>query len=225
MANQANDAGAFGRAERARGERTWSNVALPEVEHEDRLPLGEAAETWNGIYRLFRAGGEDAQKEVKLAVYAYYAINGASRRTKHSRDITTGGGASVLASDVLDVIGEKKIRQFCRADVNEAYSALKESGVLENDEVFAHLAMEKGVPRGSLHCAVDYLRGCSLLTVEEKEFARNHFNASIEKARNARGGLTIDEEDRLIDNRRLSAQREHSRTGRVNGNGRIADEF
>eukprot|EP00249_Psilotum_nudum_P025497 c30029_g1_i1 orf=112-768(+) len=201
----------YGNITRMRGENVWGNVAIPEIEHEDRLSASDARDVWNDVFRLFRATGEEAQREVKLAVYAYYGVNGASRRTKHSRDINTGGGASVLASDVGNVIGMHRIRQFLRADVAEAYSALKETGVLENDEVFVSKAMEKGVPRGFMHCAVDYLRGCSLLTEEEKIYVDHHFSYSIQRARGARGGLTVDEEDVSNRGRHLSQQRETSR--------------
>lgn len=205
---------------RRRGETVWADVAPPVIEHEDRLPAHVAQEKWTEIYRLFDATNESAQREVKLAVYAYYAVNGASVRTLHSRDINTGGGVSVLAADVRECIGETQIRKFLRADVDEAYSALKETEALERDEVFVKKAMSKGVPRGFAHCAVDFLRGCSLMTPEEEIFAEAHFNNSIKRARNARAGLTIDEEDNRRRGSTLDAQREVTRVS-----GHVSDEF
>lgn len=212
-----------GSVQRRRGETAWADVAPPEIEHEDRLPSHVAQEKWNAIFRLFDATNEGAQKEVKLAVYAYYAVNGASVRTLHSRDINTGGGVSVLAADVRECIGETQIRKFLRSDVNEAYSALKETETLERDEVFVKKAMAKGVPRGFAHCAVDFLRGCSLMTPEEEVYAEMHFNNSIRRARAARGGATITEEDERSRDRVLSAQQEVTRVPGVSA--QVADDF
>lgn len=201
----------FGRPARSRGEDKWRNVALPVVEHEDRMTLEEAMVIWNKIYGLFRATGEDARDEAKLAVYAYYAVNGASRQTPHTKQIRTGGGASVLSADVLDAIGSgDQIRRFLRADVDDAYGALKGSEVLSNDDVFSAKVIDKGVPRPYAHCAVDYLRGCSLFTPMEKEYADKAFSYSIRRARAARGGKSVDEIAADGRDDRISAQKERT---------------
>lgn len=201
------DVGEYGRPQRMRGESKWADVARPTIEHEDRMTEEEAEEVWNKIYSLFRANGESARNEVKLAVYAYYAANGASPQTPHTKDIVTGGGASVLSADVLDAIGGRDlIRRFLRANVDEAYSALKESGTMASDEVFVSKASDKGVPRQYAYCAVDFLRGCSLFTPVEKDFAGKAFAYSIVRARNARGGKSVEDISRAVRGEQLEAQ-------------------
>lgn len=178
---------------RGRNAVDWSGVAVPVTEHEDRMPADDAQRVWNEIYRLFNAAGESAQLEVRLAVYAYYAVNGASTQTKHSREISTGGGEVAAASDVMKCIGVQRIRQFLRSDVREAYDALKDSEVLEADEVAVSKAEEKGIPKGCTFLMADFLRGCPSLTPEEKKIADSAFIYSIARARGARGGLTVEQ--------------------------------
>lgn len=201
--------GAYGRVARAAGESKWGNVAVPRVEHEDRMAVEEAEAVWNRIYSLFRAAGEEARNEVKLAVYAYYAVNGSSPQTPHSKDIVTGGGVSVASADVLDAIGSRElIRRFLRAHVEEAYSALKESEVLATDDVYVAKVADKGIPRQYAYCGADFLRGCGLLMPVEKDYADRAFNYSVQRARSARGGRTVEQIDEESRDARLTAQRE-----------------
>lgn len=171
-------------------------VEAPTIEHEDRLSTEAAQEVWNDLYLLFGATGEGAQTAVKVAIYGYYAVNGASQRTPHNGSITTSEGTSVPAADVLKVIQKGRLRKFLRSDVVEAYSALKHTDVLTGDDVFcAKVASEKQVPAMYAYCAVDFLRGCSEFTPDESHYAEKAFKLSIQRAATARRGNSIEHED------------------------------
>lgn len=174
----------------------YENVEAPDVEHEDRLSTDKAQEIWNDLYALFGASGEGAQTNVRVAVYGYYAVNGASRRTPHNANITTSDGVSVASAEVLRVIQRDRIRKFVRSDVADAYGALKYTNVITGDEIFCKkVETEKKIPAAYVYCAVDYLRGCPEFSPEEEKYANLAFKISIERASNARGGATIESED------------------------------
>lgn len=170
----------------------YESVGVPVVEHEDRFPQEAATDVWEDIYTLFRATSEQTRDEVRVAVYAYFAVNGTSRVGKYSRGVTSGS-ETVVVHEIVKQITGGTIREFFRADVVDAYHALKDSGVLENDEVFVQKALDKGVPRGFVHCAVDFLRGCPEFTNEEKQYSDAAFKNAIQRSFVARGGKGLDE--------------------------------
>jgi len=174
----------------------YESVSSTQVEHEDRMDTDGAQELWNEIYQLFGATAEAMQTNVRVAVYGYYAVNGASRRTPHGRDVTTSDGVTAPSAEVLKVIGKERIRKFMRADVVDAYSALKYSPVITTDEIFAaKMERERNVPRSYCYAAVDFLRGCPEFTPEEVKYSESAFRLGINRADNARRGISIDELD------------------------------
>lgn len=163
-------------------ETSWEHVAVGEPEHEDRMDREQAKRVWTALQSAGGLSGEPAMREVKLATWVYATINGSSRYGNYQRNIVTGSGTKIPASVIPRQVGRDRIRQFLRADVEEAYRALKQSSALLKDSVYVAICAENGVPVDYVHCGADFLRGCSLLTPEEQRYSQMLRNVKFTKA-------------------------------------------
>lgn len=191
----------------ARQIAVWGAVASPKPQHEDRMDRETADTCWNGIFGLFGSTGEEMRKEVKLAVYAYFGVNGSSRFGEYEREIRTGSGRAVSARDVVKVIGVTRLRQFLRADPSEAYFSLKGSGALDADPVSVAKAVELGVPVGQAYLMADFLKACPEFSASEREVYSRLFERGIMRAGANRGGKSVEQEARDTGMRGVEAQR------------------
>lgn len=186
----------------------WSMVAAPRNSHEDRMDPEKATEVWNRIYALFGStSGEPMRKEVKLAVYVYFGVNGTSQYGDYEGTLRLGSGISVPARDVVLRIGHTNLRRFCRAFVEEAYYALKGSGAMTDDSLIVAKAATKNLPADKAYLLADYLTACPVFSEPERQIYSSLFNANISRAGANRRGKTVDEISEDKRERDISAQR------------------
>lgn len=195
--------GMFDRAAPSRGSKAaattveqlskWSAMAPVRIPHEDRLGPAEADRIWGVIYGLFKASGEEDRKEVKLAVYAYFAVNGSSPRGDYSQTIFTSGGSSAAASDVVQKIGKDILRKFLRAYPEEAYYALKGSKVINQDPVAVEKAGARGIPSQMAYLVADFFGNCPAMPPSEVSIYNKAFAHNLSRATAGRNGMRIEE--------------------------------
>jgi len=162
---------------------------------------------WNKIYQVFGVSGEQGRAEVKLALYAYFAVNGTSKCGDYGQTIITSGGATCLASDVVNIIGKDVLRRFFRAYADEPYWALKGSNVLESDGVAVAKAAERNIPSNMVYLLADYLSDCPAMTPSEAAVYARAFSYNIKRAGAARGGRDTASVDASARDEVLEAQR------------------
>jgi len=132
---------------------------------------------------------------IKLATYAYFARNGTSRDGDYSAVVRTSLGKDLPAAAIKRAVGFNP-RKFMRGCMDESYQALKTSGVMEKDERFVAKAATFGVSPECAFAIADWFDECPAFTPKERaahDAARNH---GLNRARNARGGTSLEDVER-----------------------------
>jgi len=171
----------------------WASFVPKILPSEDALSAEQCNVIWGNIanYAGFRSASEDVQKSIRLATYAYFARNGTSRDGDYSGVIKMSTGDDLPAADIKRAVGLNP-RKFMRGCMEESYVALKGSKVMEQDQRFVAKAAAFGVSADCAFAISDWFDECSFFTPKEKaahEAAKNH---GLNRARNARGGMTLE---------------------------------
>lgn len=146
--------------------------------------------SWNLIYRA--AGIESAAESIKLAlrcaIYVYFAKNGTSPNGGYPGFVESGAGTKLLASKIVEAVGRYDIRQFARANAEEACEFFHETEVLSEDDHMIAMCLRYEIrPADAVGC-VDFLDDCITLRPTEADAAKVIKNFSLRRARAANGG-------------------------------------
>lgn len=176
----------------------WSSVATLRPEAENADTPAAAVQKWSSIYKLFNAATEKEQDEVFAAVNLYFLRNGASPRGAYKRNIKTAGLAvAVSAGEVVKITGklEGEIRQFLRGRLEDSYLFLKNNKAVREDEQFAAIAENAGVPRSDCWLLADWLgRDCQYFVGNESEIYNSLRSSKIALA-NAKARSALPQRD------------------------------
>jgi len=186
----------------------WAELSPVSVDYEDSMNAGKVKEVWQKMYQLagLRNPSEDEQASFRLACYVYACINGTSRVGNFSGQITTSGGTVFPASVISRATGGLNIRQFFRGNMSESYEALKMSGCIERDERYvAKVLNEVGASAECAFATSDWMTNCPHFTPAERAAHNASFDYSVRRARNARGGRSLEAVEKEGASERLAA--------------------
>jgi len=123
-------------------------------------------------------------------------------------------GKKVSAEIIVKAAGNRRIRKFFRANMIESYDFFKQSRVMESDERFIAKAANFGIPPESAFAIADWMTDCPKFTPSESRAHELVFARSIDRARRAREGDTLERvEERRMD-KALEAQGPGTEAGR-----------
>lgn len=177
-------------------------------DYEDSVGAEKVRQIWNAMYNFagLRAPSEDVQRAFRLAVYTYAAVNGTSREGNYAGEIVMANGHKFNASIIVRATTKTLIRKFFRGNMKESYDALKESGVIANDERMVVRAAAYGAPPDIAFALADWFTNCPYFTPLEKKLHDDSFAYSIARARRGRGGDELETVERQRLERGLDAQ-------------------
>lgn len=172
-------------------ENGWAVFKPKSASYEDSLTAARSTEIWTKLYTSAKATDEKAQKRVRAGVYVYCALNGTSRVGTYGGELQLADGTVVAASHIPRAAGSE-IRKFLRANMDESYEFFKESRVMEAYPRFLSRAADLGIGPQEAFATADWLTDCSLFTPAEKKAHSSSFNFSIQRAKRAREGKTLE---------------------------------
>jgi len=154
---------------------------------------------WSRIYAYagVSSGNEAEKRAIRLALYVYCCLNGTSRAGVYSGSIKTSSGHEFSASVLSRGVGVESIRRFMRANADESYEALKESGVMEKDDRFVAHVAKLGISAENSFATADWLDGCPKMTQAEKAANEAARDRGLERAIRARGGRTLEDVEEI----------------------------
>jgi len=172
----------------------WKAVAPKSVEHEDSMSPDNVKVCWEKIYKAARilSADEATKRSLRLALYAYAAVNGTSRVGNYGKRVTLSGGNVVEAAVIPQSVGKFNIRQFFRGNMTEAYEALKSSQTLALDSRFVAKWQAYGIDASVCYAVADFLDDCPHFTPEEERAHSIARTQGIERSRRARGGKGLE---------------------------------
>jgi len=173
---------------------TWSDVLPRSVDAEDCMSVKEAKIVWEKMlgYAGMKSAAEKERMALRAAVYVYCAKNGTSREGDYSGNMVLANGTEVSAAIIVRACSKMRIRKFLRSCMDESYTFFKETGVMEADERFVAKCAKLGISPECAFATADWLGGCPKFTPAESKAHDASFNKSIERARRARGGQTLE---------------------------------
>lgn len=187
----------------------WTRFTPVAVGSEDAMSPQEVKRVWESIYAAVgKATASEAERnEIRFALYVYAAVNGTSPQGKYSADVKTASGHTFSAAVIPRCVGRHMIRAFFRANMDEAYEALKSTRALEVlAQRYVTAWEQRGVPRELVFATADFLRNCRHFTPQELEVNVLASNFGISRARRARGGKTLEQVEREEVEETLRAQ-------------------
>jgi len=186
----------------------WGDMVPKSTTFADCVSDKEKVQIWNKIYNEcgMRSANEKERKMVRAAIYTYCCKNGTSREGEYSGTITLANGQEIEAAVIPRCAGRMKIRKFLRANMLESYDYFKQSRVMEADERFVTKAAAFGVSADAAFALADWLDDCPKFAPAEAKAHQAVFVASIERARRARGGHSLEdvEGERITDELRAN---------------------
>jgi len=186
----------------------WAQCVPKSVDSADTMAASKVPAVWEALYReaRFGSGNESKKRAFRAGVYTYGLLNGTSREGSYQGDIVLADGTVVAASIIPTVVGKMQIRQFYRANMVESYSFLKTSKVAESHPRFLAKAAAHSIAADDAFAVADWLKDCPKFTPSESKAHDAYFQYSVDRAKRARGGETLERvEDQRI-KRGLSAQ-------------------
>lgn len=181
----------------------WSEFAPKSVSFEDAMSERDSQAIWNKLYQeaRLRTPTEDERKMFRASLYVYAAVNGTSREGDYAGTIVMANGHEFQASIIPLSCGKLRIRKFFRTNMAEAYDFFKSSRSMEAVPRYVSRAAAYGVSADCAFAMADFLDECPKFTPAE---ARAHgivFNHSVDRARRARSGKSLEavESQRLGD--------------------------
>lgn len=178
----------------------------PVQDGEDSMSQRQSDAAWAKIYKAAGVQNETERKAVRVACYAYACKNGTSRAGTWRHTVKVANGTEFPASAIIEATGLYDVRRFFRKNKNEAYELLKATQAMEYDEEFLARCEARGAPRHAAFATADYLSGCSHLTPEERRANEAFFDMSIDRARRARDGATLEQVEGQALHRRVEVQ-------------------
>jgi len=190
------------------GETDWKAVKPTGVDHEDTMNSAKVKKVWTEIYKLagLKNPDETTQRAMRMAVYVYGCLNGTSREGNYNGEMRLSNGTAVPASVIPRATGKMQIRQFYRGNMNESYEALKQSGVIEEDERFVAKVAQLGISASCAFATSDWMGDCPLFTPAETAAYNASFNVGLQRSRRARDGKTLEGVEQSRTEERLDAQ-------------------
>jgi len=180
----------------------WSSLKPKVVASEDAMSAENVSSVWASIEKEhgFRSLSEEQRAGLRLAVYAYFARNGTSREGDYSGTVTMYDGTVIKAHLIKKACGFEP-RKFARGSMYEAYNALKESRIMEEDERFVAKAASLGVGASEAFATADFLDDCPFFTPKELKAHDTARNYGLRRAKGARGGRSLEDvvDDRVND--------------------------
>lgn len=197
MASQKADSGfqEASRPERSAPKQVdWFSVVPRRVDSEDALGDESNARAWEKLYREAKlsSAGEEERRAMRAAVYVYCAKNGTSREGDYTGSMVLSNGTTVSSAVIARAAGRHHIRKFLRANMIESYQFFKASRVMESDERFVAKCAALGIAADFAFATSDWLTDCPLFTPSEARAHELTFVRSIDRARRARGGKTLE---------------------------------
>lgn len=172
----------------------WADVLPKSVSFEDSMGADDATKVWEKIYNAtgLKTLSEKERRSVRAAVYVYCVKNGTSREGDYGGTFVLAGGQTVEAAIIPRSAGRLKIRKFMRANMAESYHLFKETRVMESDERFVAKAAGHGIPAECAFATADWMDDCHLFTPGEARAHNIVFIRSLDRAKRARGGKTLE---------------------------------
>jgi len=186
----------------------WADHKPKSVDFEDAMNERKCKEVWGKMLRDagLPTAGEAQQRSFRLAVYVYACKNGTSREGDYKGKIQMSDGTTFDAAVIPRATGRMSIRKFFRGNMDESYRALKLSGVMLEDDRFVAKAAMSGIAADDAFATADWMTGCPLFTPSEAKSHEASFTYSIERAKRAREGKTLEGVERDRQDRELEAQ-------------------
>lgn len=194
----------------------WSTVKPVSVGSEDTMDPEDVSTAWGKIYAAagVPTADENVKRSIRCAVYVYCTLNGTSRVGDYAAKIKSSSGhqfeAAILARSVPG-----KIRRFMRGNADEAYDFFKASKVMEGYPDFIAKVSLLGVTPDNAFATADWMGNCSKLTPTERKAANKAFSVGLTRARNSRGGKTLEGVERTTLDEVVSAQGGETTSGPV----------
>lgn len=172
----------------------WTSVKPLAVSHEDALDPAKVKNVWAEMMKLagLKAPDEKLQAAFRLAVYKYAHANGTSRVGQYEGEMTLADGTKVPAAVIPRATGAFAIRKFFRGNMVESYVALKESGIVEEDERSVAKVVKYGVSASCAFATADWMSDCPMFTPAETSAHEKAFTYAVERSRRARGGRNLE---------------------------------
>lgn len=171
----------------------FANYVPKGVDSIDAMSPALNAETWQKVYTAVKASNEGEYKAVRCGVYVYCVVNGCSQKSEFSGDVVTADGKRFPASVIAVAATRQMVRRFLRANMEEAYRFLKNTRVIESYPRYVSRVSTKGIKSSEAFATADFLRDCPLFTPAEQDAHNRYQTFSVDRARHARGGKTIDD--------------------------------
>jgi len=175
-------------------EDDFSDILPKSVGDEDSLSRSTSAKIWGKMYATagLRSPNEKEQRAFRLACYVYAAKNGTSREGLYKAEITMANGHIFNSSVIPECAGKMEIRKFFRTNMDESYDLLKKTKAMENEPRFIAKAAGFGISQDTAFAMADWLTGCSKMTPSEEQAHNKSFAYSVDRARRARDGHTLE---------------------------------
>jgi hypothetical protein len=181
----------------------WDDVVPKKVTMEDSMSEAESARTWEAVYRHagMSSASEKEKRAVRAGIYVYCALNGTSREGSYNAPIQLSTGTIISASVIPRAASKMKIRKFLRANMSEAYRFFKQTRIMETYERFVASCAKHGISPENAFATADFLTECPDFTPDESKAHNAMFAHSIERARRAREGKSLEQvEDARVEN-------------------------
>lgn len=190
------------------GANDWTNLLPRHVGAENAMGPTEVANVWQKMYVKagLRNPSEIQQKAFRMAVYVYCKKNGTSRAGAYKQDFILADGTKVNASVIPLSTGKMQIRFFMRGNMEESCKFLRDSKIIEKDEVEVKKAEALGITPSCAFAMGDWFADCPFFTPAETEAYDKSFAYSLTKARNSHGGERLEEVEERNVQKILAAQ-------------------
>jgi len=187
---------------------SWADALPMSVDKEDTMNAKDVNICWNKILKAIglTSASESERKLVKAGVYVYGALNGTSRAGLYNGKITMANGTSFSASVIPIATGKYDIRRFFRGCADDSYEFFKSTGVMETYGKMVVKAEDLGIPARDAFAMADWLGGCQLMTISERNAHDKSFSYSITRAAHARQDQTLEQVEAHVVENSLAAQ-------------------
>jgi len=186
----------------------WDKLKPVSVSYEDSVTDARKNDIWKRLYDRagLSSGSEKERQEIRLGVYAYCCKNGTSREGSYEGEFQTASGKIVPASIIPQAATRMHIRKFMRANMMDSYEALKKSKIMEEDGRFIAKAGALGIAPEAAFAMADWLTDCPNFTPSEARAHDLSFTRSIDRARRARDGNSLEAVEEGRSERNMRAQ-------------------
>jgi len=178
----------------AAGDDDWTDAVPLSVDAEDTMSDKLKDKAWEKMYSLagLAAAGEKERKALRAAVYTYGVVNATSRVGNYGGELHLATGKTVPASIIPQATGKHAIRRFFRANMRESYTFLKTTDVMAKYPRFLAKVASHGIAAENAFAVADWLTDCPAFTPAETKAHEMFFASSVERAKRARQGKTLE---------------------------------